>query len=71
MNGKWGYVDRTGWFVIEPRFNEAKPFIDGLAFVKIGGYDAKAVIHVIGLLDSSGKWGYIDKTGAYVWQPTN
>ena len=71
VNGKWGYVDSSRRFVIEPRFNEAQPFRGGLAFVKIGGYDAKAIIDVIGSFDAEGKWGYIDKTGAYVWQPTN
>lgn len=30
---KWGYVDRTGKWVIEPRFQRAEPFYKGLAQV--------------------------------------
>lgn len=71
INGKWGYIDKTGKFIIEPQFNEAMPFIEGIAFVKINGYDAKAIIDVVGSFDEEGKWGYIDKTGKYIWQPTN
>ena len=32
---KWGYVDRTGKWVIEPRFQRAEPFYKGLAQVII------------------------------------
>src|SRR6185295_1368117 len=71
VNGKWGYIDKFGRFVIEPRFNEALAFTDGLALVKIGGYDANAVNDVVGGFDAEGKWGYIDKAGDYIWQPTN
>lgn len=35
-SGKWGYVDTNGSFVIEPRFDEANPFSEGLAAVNIG-----------------------------------
>lgn len=71
VNGKWGYIDKAGKFVIEPRFNEAQSFAEGLAFVKVGGYDANAIVDVIGSFDGEGKWGYIGKAGEYIWQPTN
>ncbi|MDD5585129.1 MAG: WG repeat-containing protein, partial [Candidatus Omnitrophica bacterium] len=32
---KWGYVDSTGRFAIEPKYDEAKPFSEGLAAVKV------------------------------------
>jgi hypothetical protein len=35
--GKWGYIDRSGTVVIEPGFDEAAEFLDGLARVKVGG----------------------------------
>lgn len=70
INGKWGYIDKLGKFVLEPRFNEAMAFNEGLAFVKIGGYDANAIIDVIGGFDTEGKWGYVDRVGRYIWQPT-
>jgi hypothetical protein len=34
-NEKWGYVDRTGKWAIEPRFQRAEPFYKGLAQVII------------------------------------
>jgi len=71
IKGKWGFIDKSGAFVIEPQFNEAHSFISGLAFVKVGSYDANAVIDVIGGIDTAGKWGYINKSGKYIWQPTN
>lgn len=71
VKGKWGFVDQTGKFVIEPQFNEVHSFSGGLAFVKIGSHDATAIIDFVGTLDTEGKWGYIDKTGKYIWEPTN
>lgn len=136
--GKWGYVGRTGSWVIEPRFETAGSFSQGLAAVKEGekwGYidpkgnaaiapqfdyagvfsDGLAPVYEgvtkfyrmdgvpadgkVGFIDKTGKrvieakfearglgglyfskglakvfegdrWGYIDKTGKYVWIPT-
>ncbi|NLZ99754.1 MAG: WG repeat-containing protein, partial [Clostridiaceae bacterium] len=52
-SGKWGYIDETGAFVIEPQFDSAQSFLDnGLALVEVDG-----------------KWGYIDETGAFVIEP--
>jgi len=36
QNGKYGYIDGTGRFVIKPQFEEAGPFSEGLAWVRIG-----------------------------------
>jgi len=57
VDDKWGYIDKTGKFVIEPRYDQAYPFSNGLA----------AVV----LLDNNKdyKVGYIDKTGKYVIEP--
>ncbi len=44
--GKFGYMDQTGRVVIEPQFDEAYPFTEGLAAVSIGN---KA-----GFIDTSG-----------------
>lgn len=53
VDGKWGYVDDSGKFVIKPRFDMAYCFSDyGLARVEVGD-----------------KWGYIDKTGKIVIEP--
>ena len=36
-DGKWGYMDMTGRWVIAPEFQEADPFINGIAPVVIDG----------------------------------
>jgi len=54
---KWGYIDKSGGFVISARFQGAYRFVDGVAEV-IKGYNADA------------RWGYIDRTGKWVWKPT-
>lgn len=35
-NGKWGFIDRTGEIVIQPKYDGAKSFSSGLAGVKTG-----------------------------------
>jgi len=34
---KWGFIDKKGKIVINPQFEEAKPFSEDLTSVKIGG----------------------------------
>lgn len=36
IDRKWGYIDKTGKFVIEPQFEQADSFSQGLAVVKTG-----------------------------------
>lgn len=36
--GKWGFIDKTGKFVIEPKFDSATVFYDGRARVGISGH---------------------------------
>ncbi len=47
---KFGYIDMTGTMVIEPQFDIANPFSEGLAAVVGDNY----------------LWGFIDKTGTVV-----
>ena len=47
---RWGYINRKGVFVINPQFEEADFFSDGLAKIRASG----------------GKVGYINKKGEYV-----
>jgi hypothetical protein len=52
-----GYVDVSGALVIEPQFNVAGDFSEGLAAAGVGENDDVM------------KYGYIDKMGAWVIQP--
>ena len=53
---KWGYIDTTGAYVVEPRFDDASAFTEGLAAVaEFDGKDRKC--------------GYIDSTGEYAIGP--
>ena len=53
INGKWGYIDETGEFIINPQFEDAGLFADnGLAWIMVHG-----------------KYGYIDETGTIVINP--
>ena len=50
VGGEWGYIDKTGEFIIEPQFDNAAPFSEGLARVQIRkrwGYIDKAGQQVI------------------------
>jgi len=56
-NGEYQYIDisQKGKIVINPQFERARLFRDGLALVKTSGKE--------------GKWGYIDKKGKYIIAP--
>ena len=49
-------TEQTGRVVINPQFDAALRFADGLAAVRIGD-------------ENTGKWGYIDKQGKMVINP--
>ena len=51
-DGKWGFIDRTGEFVVRPVWDHVLPFRnEELAFVRIGD------------LRFAGKTGFVDRTG--------
>ena len=52
-NGKWGFIDKEGNFVIYPQFDYAVGFSEGLAAVRIGDWE-------------TGKSGFINKEGKIV-----
>lgn len=56
IEDKYGYIDINEKMVIEPRFDFAYDFSEGLAPVRIG-------------TEEDGRWGYIDKTGNMVIEP--
>lgn len=64
MGGKWGFINATGQFMINPQFEDARGFCNGLAPVKMNG--------LWGYLNPSGAWeaepqyrwaGNFDKNG--------
>lgn len=61
VDGKWGYVDKTGKIAIQPNFMGAGYFSEGLAPV---------CVNVIGKgEENESLWGFIDKTGKVVIEP--
>ena len=50
---KWGYVDLTGKWVINPQFDYADYFVDGIAVIR----------------NAEGKYGYINEKGEFVITP--
>ncbi len=50
---KWGYIDKEGKYAINPQFDEAHMFIQGMALVK----------------GTDGKYGFIDEEGKYKINP--
>ena len=72
---RWGFIDRTGKWVVPGRFSYACDFSDGRAAVCVGGTplafgDIDPGVFV-GLTpdDIDGKWGYIDTAGRTVIEP--
>jgi WG repeat protein len=68
IKGKTGFMDRTGKIVIEPQFEDAEDFSEGLAPVKVRSEETTWCPR-----DAAGsrkgftmKWGYIDKSGKVV-----
>jgi WG containing repeat len=64
VGDKWGYIDKTGKFVINPQYDSALDFDNGVAEVglKLGKTDS--------MLDEY-QYGYINRNGKYIWQPSN
>lgn len=56
INGKWGFIDRTGKLAVEAKYDDVKDFYNGLA--------------IVGIKDrKSFRYGFIDTTGRIVIKP--
>jgi len=60
---KWGYADRSGKLVIEPKYDWVRPFSDGLAVFGVRCGDKRNMVTV------PMKFGAIDRSGATVLNP--
>ena len=58
--GLFGVIDKTGTFIIPPRYVQIGDFHNGLAWVNLG--DAY-IIH-----GDTNRWGYLNKKGEIVWK---
>ena len=47
-NGKWGYIDKTGNWAIQPQFDQAGLWGSGITRVRVGDH--------YGFIDQRGKW---------------
>lgn len=61
---KLGYINRRGKLVVKPRFFNVYPFLGGLAVV----YEAVGPERDTYGQPKKSFWGYIDRTGRYVWR---
>ena len=85
IDGDWGYVNENGRIRIEPDFNSASLFSEGLARVREGsvGYintegdfvieprfqNARSFSEDLAAVEVDGRWGYVNKSGAFVINP--
>jgi hypothetical protein len=59
LNHSWTFIDRSrGRVVVEKEFSRVEPFSGGLARVHLQA-------------GQTSRLGYIDRSGNYVWYPTN
>jgi WG containing repeat len=61
LNGKWGFIDESGRFVIPPLFGVVENFSQGLAMVTTASIDH--------YWERDTLFGYIDRTGKFVIEP--
>jgi hypothetical protein len=70
VGGKWGYIDRTGKIVIAAQLASEGYFRNGLAWQAIEGSHAAASreSQTVWPQGNWAGWGYIDRTGRFVWK---
>ena len=71
---KYGFLNQAGDLVIPAQFDQVFDFFEGIAFVNVGGFWHRDPSERWWFLSEprfvGGKWGYINKSGDYVWNPS-
>ena len=62
INDRWTFIDKTGQLITSSTFDEVESFFNGLA---------RITIYVPIGEEIEEHYGYINKSGEYVWYPTN
>lgn len=75
VKGKYGYVDKTGRMIINPKFSYAAYFSDGVALVTTGlpidpTYNKNGSIDMTNIDTTETKYGFIREDGSYIIKPT-
>ena len=71
----WGFIDKTGKYIVEPCFNEVGDFYEGRAWVRVllrwSFHTKDTVYEVRHDFDAkyNGKYGFIDEKGEFVVTP--
>ena len=79
LNGKYGFIDKSGTLVIPCKYDDSNSFREGLAAVTLNGndgyitqteiwydYAGKNLSNNLRLVKLNGKYGFIDKSGTEV-----
>ena len=61
MNGRWAFINKEGEQITGAKFDEVDEFYNGLARVMVYSTEGEDIIE---------QFGYINKSGNYVWFPT-
>ena len=85
IDGSWGYINENGRIMIEPTFDAAREFEDGLARIREGsvGYidpegkyvieprfqDGRPFTEGFAAVQVDGRWGYVNRSGAFAINP--
>jgi hypothetical protein len=59
IDGKWGFINKAAKIVVEPQYDYVGTFINGLASVRMGGYNEPPMY-----------FGFVDKDGNEIIPPT-
>jgi len=85
VDGRWGFVSISGELVINPQFERAEVFAEGLAAIRLDKWghvdgsgkfvinpqfdEAASFANGLARVKMGGRTGYINTTGNFIWNP--